>query len=60
MKLVIYKSDGVYCVTPKTNYDSYIWDTRKIQRLDGFETADEVIDYYCKYSRSKLEDFIII
>ena len=54
MKLVIYKSDGVYCVTPKTNYDSYIWDTRKIQRLDGFETADEVIDYYCKYSRSKL------
>lgn len=60
MKFVIYKTLGGYCVTPEENYHATVQDARQIQRLDDFESAEEVIDYYCKYCKCRPEDFIVI
>ena len=60
MKTVIYKSNGVYYTTSEENYKASIQNARAIQKCDGFESAEAVIDYYCKYCRRKPEDFIVI
>lgn len=60
MKMVIYKRCGNYTVTTLKNYKSYIQDTRKIQDCSAFNSAEEIIDYYCKYFHSKPEDFTVI
>lgn len=59
MKTVIYKANGVYYTTSETNYKARIQDARAIHKCDGFVSAEEIIDYYCKYFSSKPEDFII-
>ena len=60
MKQVIYKSNGIYCVTTEANYKARIQDARAIHRLKDFESAEEIIEYFCTYCGSKTEDFIII
>lgn len=50
--LVIYKDNfsGVYYTTPKSNYDARIQNANRIQKWDGFDTPQEIIDYCTKYS----------
>ena len=60
-KLVIYKSLGKYRVTPESNYNARIQNARKVQKLDDFESADEIIDYYVKYGWANgKDDFKVI
>ena len=60
MKLVIYKVNGVYKVTPESNYNAYIQNARQIQTMHDFESANEIVEYYCKYFNANPTDFIII
>ena len=60
MKTVIYKSMGIYCTTSEDNYKARIQNAFKVQKLPDFESAEEIIEYYCKYFGSQREDFIII
>ena len=57
---VIYKSNGIYCVTTEANYNAYIRDARQTQKMQDFNSAQEIIEYFCKYCGSKAENFIII
>jgi hypothetical protein len=59
MKTVIYKAGGTYYVTTEENYNARIQNARAIHRLD-FESAEEIVEYLCKYCGYKAEDFIII
>lgn len=60
MKTVIYKVNGVYHTTSEDNYKARIQNAFKVQRLPDFDSAEEIIEYYCKYFGSQREDFIII
>lgn len=60
MKMVIYKSLGIYYVTTEANYNAYIQDARAIQKMQDFNSAEEIIEYFCTYCGSKTEDFIIM
>lgn len=60
MKMVIYKCHGTYYVTNEENYNAVIQNAREIHKLQDFNSAEEVIEYFCKYFGSKDEDFIII
>ena len=64
MKMIIRENTflGCYEVTTKENYYSVISNARKIQRLkfSDFSSVEEVIEYYCKYFKSKPEDFEVI
>ena len=60
MKMVIYKSLGVFCVTTEENYKARVQNAKAIHRLEAFDSAEEVIEYFCTYFGSKAEDFIII
>ena len=59
MKTVIYKGNGIYYTTSESNYKARIQDARAIHKMADFVSANEIIDYYCKYFSSKSEDFII-
>jgi hypothetical protein len=59
MKIVIYKVEGIYYTTTEENYKARIQDARAIQRLPDFNSAEEIINYYCKYFGNKTEDFIV-
>lgn len=60
MKTVIYKENGFYYTTPEANYNARIRDARAINKAWAFNSAEEIIYYFCKYCGSKPEDFIII
>lgn len=60
MKMVIYKALGTYYVTSESNFYAMVRDARAVQKCDDFNSADEIIAYYCKYFGSKADDFIII
>lgn len=60
MKTVIYKAGGIYYATTEENYKARIQNARAIHKLEDFNSAEEIIDYYCTYFGSKTEDFIII
>lgn len=62
MKQVIYKDKlfGVYCCTSEENYNARIQNAHAIQRLDGFESVEQIIEYYCKWFHSKPDDFIVV
>ena len=50
MKQVIYHTHDGWYMTPKSNYYAYVQDARKIHRLDGVETLQDVyemIDKFC-------------
>ena len=59
-KLVIYKALDKYRVTPKSNYNSRIQNARKIQKLDDFNSAEEIINYYVKNGWAKEDEFEVI
>jgi hypothetical protein len=59
MKTVIYKSSGIYYTTTEENYKARIQNARAIHKMQDFESAEEIINYYCEYFGSKAEDFII-
>ena len=60
MKMVIYKRFGHLYVTTEENYNAQIPDAHANCRCIGFETAEEIVAYYCEYCGSKPEDFTII
>lgn len=64
-KFVIYSENiplygRTFYVTSKENYDSRIQDARKIHKMDGFSTVQEIIDYWQKYFGVQPEDFIVM
>ena len=59
MKTVIYKTPLGFCSTTDENYNAMIQDERKIQKWDGFESAEEIIEYAIKYLNKCREDFIV-
>lgn len=58
--MVIYKEGGIYRTTPKSNYDARIQNAFRIQKWDGFDTPQEIIDYCTKYSSGFDPDNVII
>ena len=60
MTTVIYKVNGIYYTTSEANYNARIQNARAIHKCDGFGSAEEIIDYYCRYFGSKPDEFIII
>lgn len=59
-KNIIYKQMDVLCITTEENYHTRIRDARKIQKMDGFNTPEEVIEYYNRWFGTTDDDFIII
>jgi hypothetical protein len=59
MKFVIYKQFGQLCVTTEENYKAGISNARAVTKVQGFKTAQEVIEYYCEVLGCKAEDFTI-
>ena len=55
-KYVIYKENGTYKGTPKSNYGGRTSNARLIQSFDDFESSKEVIDYLKKYTNQKSDD----
>ena len=60
MKMVIYKVEEIYYTTTEENYNARIQNARAIHKLDAFDSAEEIIEYFCTYLGSKAEDFIIL
>jgi hypothetical protein len=60
MKTVIYKVGGIYHTTTEANYKARISNARLVHKMQDFNSAEEIIEYFCKYFGSKTEDFIII
>ena len=63
-KFVLYSENSplygrIFYVTSKENYDRRIKDARKIYKMYGFSTVQEIIDYWQKYFGVQPEDFII-
>ena len=50
---VIYKENGKYKGTPKTNYDAQVKDANMIQDYAKFDNANDIIDYLVKYTPQK-------
>lgn len=59
-KTVIYKSLGKFCATPESNFNINHQDARKIHKLDDFDSAREIMDYYNKYFHTTDDDFIVM
>lgn len=60
MKTVIYQAEGIYYTTTEENYAAGIQNARAIHKMQDFNSAEEIINYFCKYFGSKTEDFIIL
>ena len=60
MKTVIYKVGGIYYTTTEANYQARIRNTRLVNKMQDFESAEEIINYFNRYFGSKAEDFIIM
>lgn len=60
MKTVIYKVGGIYYTTTEANYKAGIRNARIVNKMQDFESAEEIIEYFNRYLGSKTEDFIII
>ncbi len=60
MKIVIYKVNGIWHTTTEENYNARIQNARAIHKMQDFNSAEEIIEYYCKYFKSQPEDFIVI
>ena len=58
--MVIYTAAGSYYVTNESNYNAVIQNAKEIHKMQDFNSAEEVIEYFCTYFGSKAEDFIII
>ena len=60
MKTVIYKVAGIYHATTEANYHARIQNARLIHKMQDFNSAQEIVDYYCAYFNSQPQDFIVI
>ena len=63
MKQVIFKRDDGYYMTSVRNYHSYIWDARKVKKLNDVKTLDEVmefIDKACVWFDAEPSDFAVV
>lgn len=60
MKTVIYKMNVIYYTTTKENYEARFQNAHLIHKMEDFNDADEIIEYYCEHFGSKYEDFIVI
>ena len=60
MKTVIYKVGETYYTTIESNFYATIRDARLVQKLENFNSAEEIVDYYCEHFGCKTEDFIVI
>lgn len=58
-KTVIYKRLGKFYITNEENYNARIQNANAIHHMQDFTSADEIIEYLCKYCGGKAEDFII-
>lgn len=58
--LIIYKVEGIYYVTTEENYWATIQNTRGIHKMQDFNSAEEIIEYFGTYCGNKPEEFIII
>ena len=59
-KTVIYKRLGEFYITNEANYNARIQNAREIHHMQDFDSAEEIIEYLCKYCGSKPEDFIVM
>lgn len=65
-KLVIKKILDVYNVIPEEFFDfnrneiKNMANARRIQKLDDFTSAQEIIDYYCKWFNCTPDEFIVV
>lgn len=59
-KIIIYKALGVYYATNERNFYAETRNAREVQKLADFNSAEEIIEYYCKYFGSRPEDFTVI
>lgn len=57
---VIYKDMIGYCVTTEKNYNAFIRDTRAVQKMYDFATADEILDYYAMYCGIDKSNFKVV
>lgn len=65
MKTIIYKNhtDGNYYMTDSANYSAYIQNARKINKLDGVRTLEDVasfIEKACKWWNCSPSDFEVV
>lgn len=60
MKQVIYKESNMFYVTNERNYHAHIQNAREILKMPGFETAQEIIEYFIKYGWAKSADEFIV
>jgi hypothetical protein len=60
MKIVIYKVGETYYATNEANYNAKIQNARAVHKMDDFNSAQEIQDYFCEHLGSKPEDFIVI
>lgn len=60
MKMVIYKSMGVWNITTEENYNARIQNARQIKRIEWAKSPTEIIEYYVKHFNSSESDFTII
>lgn len=60
MKTVIYKIFDEYATTSEQNYYARVRNARAIHSMHDFESAQEIIDYYCKWFGCEPKDFIVI
>ena len=60
-KIVIYKEGDDYMTTPESNYGKRISNARLNHKMTGFDSADEIMDYYIKWGWADSKDeFIVI
>ena len=63
MSIAEYKAKFELCNNAKTteaNYQARIRNTRLVNKMQDFESAEEIINYFNRYFGSKAEDFIIM
>lgn len=61
MKQIIYKDLDLYCVTNERNYYAHIQNAREILKMPGFNSPEEIINYFIKYGWAKsADDFTVI
>lgn len=63
MKQVIFRRDDGFYMTSAKNYNSYIWDSHKIKKLQGVNTFDDVMEFIenaCTWWTMDPEDFTVI
>ena len=60
MKSVIYKVFGVYYVTSEENYCARIRDERRVMKMHGFDSVEQIVSYFCRHFDFAASDFVVI